>query len=389
MRGAVKKSLAAFLIIVLTLASGVSVFGEAGETELEQHTLGELQERAVVRSRELARLRQVLNRSEIMQREAYLQRTFTPVGRGTTFEEFAASQAILGLLSAGVQIELNQKRIETEEEKIAYDVLVAWHNIMSAQRNLELARHSYALAESELTVANLQSNVGTISRFQQIQAKNAFADAKVNVSKASLNLRETFEEINALTGRDADYRFVLAVTEAAADVEETLTEEATVSVSKVYEEPNLQRNINRVLARHPDLWALGKQVELAEWGLHLYTFNQGQAPYAAQEIDVQTATISLRSGRQQVENMVRNLAISLQQLENERVTLEINVKQAEENLRLAKLRLEVGVAVPLDVMRAQRVAMQLENGVKELDAQYERLLKIFEKPWVATGMPGQ
>lgn len=394
MKVTLKKTIVMILTAVLILSSSWMVFAETDEPEVEQYTLEELQEAAINYSRELRRLGQVLDRSEIMRREAALQKTFTPVGGGTTFEEFAASQAILGLLSADVQIELNQKKIETEEEKIVYDVMTTWYDIQSTMRNLDLAQFNYELAEKELIVANLQNNLGMINQFQHMQAKDAFAEAEINIQKETLSLQEAFETMNALTGKNADERYQLV--EASEDMDVVLddstkmmVEEEEVLEVKIYEQPNLERNINRVLSRHPDLWALEKQVELAEWGLRLYTYNQGQAPYDAQEIDVQTAKLSLSSAKQQVENMVRNLAISLKQMENERVTLEINLKQAEENVKLAKLRLEVGMAVPLEVMRAEKVAMQLENGLNEMDAQYENLLVLFEKPWVSSGMPGQ
>ena len=342
------------------------------DEELETYSLSELQERAVTFNRELKRLEKERERAEIMRREAVLRKTFTPVGTGFTELEFLASQAILGVLSVDAELSINRRMLEAQEQQAEHEVLTKMLELNQALRNHQTAEMALELAQKEERISELKLENGTGSRFELMQARDEVQEKLNELDKTSLGIEEAYENLNLVLGFRIDERYNIL-----RDDEPDL------------EVPDVDLQVNRVISRSPDLWALEKQVEMAEMGLRLYTYNQNQDPYDAKAIDIDTAKLRLSEAKQQTENAVRDLYNTIQQIENEKNDLELALKQLNDNLGLMKTRLELGMAIPLDVENLEHQGKQLEMGLRNMQDQYEQLIEVYKRPWLSTSNPMQ
>ena len=342
------------------------------DEELQTYTLKELQDRSVTFNRELKRLQKERDRAEIMRREAVLRKTFTPVGSGFTELEFLASQAILGVLSVDAELSVNRRLMEAQEQQAEHQVLTGMLELNQALRNKEMAELGIELARSEERISEVKLEYGTGSRFELSQARDAVQEALNERTKSELKIDEAYESLNLVLGFNLDERYNI-LREEEPDLEV----------------PDVDLQVNRVISRSPDLWSLEKQLELTEMGLRLYTYNQGQDPYAAKSIDIDTAQLRLNEAKQQTENAVRDLYNTIQQIENERIDLELALKQLNDSLEIMNTRLELGMIIPMEVESLEHQKKQLEIGLRNMQDQYELLIEIYKRPWLSTSNPMQ
>ena len=58
-----------------------------------------------------------------------------------------------------------------------------------------------------------------------------------------------------------------------------------------------------------------------------------------------------------------------------------SIRLAGENLRVAKVKFDVGIATKTDVLNAELALEQARQGLLEIESQHEILKMAFKKPW--------
>jgi outer membrane protein TolC len=87
------------------------------------------------------------------------------------------------------------------------------------------------------------------------------------------------------------------------------------------------------------------------------------------------------SAEQMYETIVRSLYYTILSLEESAQIAGEAVKLAEESLRLAKLRYDLGMAIRADVTAAEQELAQARSNYNELVVQHTYMKLAFEKPW--------
>ena len=358
-------------LLIISFLTGSLVYAlestDAGEEEIKTYTYEELLELAIKNSKELRRKEQAIERSEVVREEASRHKTYTPEGVGTGHPADVMARATLqGVISAEIGMQVAKKQVEIEEDKLAYDVKKAFNNLLLAQSQLELDRAEMDLNNFELKLANVQHDNGTMGRFELIQNRNTNKEIEKKLEVAKLALETAYLELNNLTGFKKDYRYNLQV-----------------EAKEEKELGDLEHHISRTLSYNPAIWSLEQSVKLAETALYLYSYNAGADPYKAKELDVSTAKLNVGNAKEMLEHSLRTLYQSMDQLKEARAILEINLNKAEESLKMARVKLEVGAGVPLEVKKVEKAVAELEHKIMENELQYEEILAIYNKPWVA------
>ena len=93
--------------------------------------------------------------------------------------------------------------------------------------------------------------------------------------------------------------------------------------------------------------------------------------------------INLSSMKEDLETSVRSLYNQMQQLQEQYVLLEVNSAKAEKALQAVKLRLNLGMATPLELQQAELAAAQIEQQMQNILIAYGQLKILLEKPWLA------
>lgn len=358
-------------LLVISLIAGSVVYGLENQIDEEENTLTytyeELLEVAKKNSKELKKRAQEIERSEIMREEARRNKTYTPVGIGSGDQEDVMARAALqGLASANIGMQMAKKQVGIEEDKLAYNVKKTFNKIVLAKNQLQRDESTKVIAQLELDLAYAKYNNGNIGRFELSQAQKAYEEAEKKLETSRISLESAYLELNNITGLAKDLRYNLIAEEV---------EEKKLS--------SLEHHIDRVLLNNPSIWTLEQNVRLAELAVSLYSYNAGQEPYKAKELDVSTAKLNVGNAKEALEHSLRTLYHSLEQLKEAREILEINLEKAKESLEMAELKLELGMAVPLEVKKLQNTVAELEHQLLDNNLKYEETLAVYEKPWVA------
>lgn len=356
-------------LLIISFLTGSLVYAlenTDAEEELKTYTYEEVLELARKNSKELRKKEQAIERSEVIREEASRHKTYTPTGVGSGHPADVMARATLqGVVSAEIAMQVAKKQVEIEEDKLAYDVKKAFNNLLLAQSQLELDRAEMDLNNFELNLANVQHDNGTIGRFELIQNRNTNKEIEKKLELSELALETAYLELNNLTGLDKELRYNLHVEEK---------EEKELG--------SLEHHISRTLSYNPAIWSLEQSVKLAETALYLYSYNAGADPYKAKELDVSTAKLNVGNAKEMLEHSLRTLYQTMEQLKEARQILEINLEKAEQSLQIAKVKLEVGAGVPLEVKKLEKIIDELEHKIMENELQYEDVLAIYNKPWV-------
>lgn len=311
---------------------------------------------------------------------------YSPVSRTTSrsFDEYTSSATLkqniydFGKTATQVDIQrlnLNSSRLDLENtsEQLIINVKQAYYGLLLAKRNRDVALETVRQFEQHLEQARGFYEVGTKPKFDVTKAEVDRSNAKLNLIKAENALRIAKVNLNNTLGLPEAPEY---------EIEDNL-------LFKKYEIP-LEGAIKRAYENRPDLKSIITKKNAAESSIELakkgyYPTLSGNADYNwsgetfplnhGWDVGV-TVTFPIFSGfltkyqvnearsnlnvlkaneealRQGIFLEVQQAYLNLHEAEERISTAEITVRQAEENLELAKGRYAAGVGNPIEVTDA-------------------------------------
>ncbi len=311
---------------------------------------------------------------------------YSPVSRTTSrsFDEYTSSATLkqniydFGKTATQVDIQrlnLNSSRLDLENtsEQLIINVKQAYYGLLLAKRNRDVALETVRQFEQHLEQARGFYEVGTKPKFDVTKAEVDRSNAKLNLIKAENALRIAKVNLNNTLGLPEAPEY---------EIEDNL-------LFKKYEIP-LEGAIKRAYENRPDLKSIITKKNAAESSIELakkgyYPTLSGNADYnwAGETFPLNhgwdvgvTVTFPIFSGfltkyqvnearsnlnvlkaneealRQGIFLEVQQAYLNLHEAEERISTAEITVRQAEENLELAKGRYAAGVGNPIEVTDA-------------------------------------
>lgn len=343
-----------------------------------------------------------VNRSRIGQAQAnyYPQlnlssgyRRYSPVSRTTnrSFDEYTSSATLkqniydFGKTAAQVDIQrlnLNSSRSDLENavEQLIFNVKQAYYGLLQAKKSRDVAIETVKQFEQHLKQAKGFYEVGTKPKFDVTKAEVDLSNARLNLIKAENALRIAKVNLNNALGLPDAPEY---------EIEDNL-------IFGKYE-ISLEDAIKRAYENRPDLKSIIARKNAAELSVELarkgyYPTLSGNADYnwSGSKLPLGdgwnagvTITFPIFSGfltKYQVSEAMSNLNVlkaneealrqsillelqqaylNLHEAEERIYTIEITVRQAEENLELANGRYAAGVGNPIEVTDA---AVALSNA---------------------------
>ncbi|WZL73580.1 stalk domain-containing protein [Clostridiaceae bacterium 35-E11] len=331
------------------------------------YTYEDLLNQALKNSRELKKAEMNVERTEIVKDELDDGIKGVPISIDTGSKALQINGGYQQIEGTKVALRIAKKQIEMTKDTIAYNVKSAYYDVLKNEDNKTVAKLAVDLANQSRKHAQLKYAQGLVSELEKKQVERNYEETKKIYDMAIKELEKAYEKLNDLVGFDAKQRYQL---------------KEDIAFEEVSEE-NVDVHIQRAIAESPAIWALEQNIDLADLGVKLYVFNAGQEPYDAKEIDVKTAEIDLASAKQAYDQSLRNLYISLNQLKDQYETHKIALDKAVDDLKVAKVSMEIGNMLPIDV---QRASLQLENTKKQLREvimNYNQTAMAYEKLWIA------
>lgn len=356
--------LSLFLAVSLVMpASGASDEG-AGTTGL---TMDDAVNMALARSNSLREAQLNIDRSEEVRDNLANQLDYVPLG--PTEEPY--SNLYTGLASADIAYRMAKKTKTIEEDAVMMSTLQAYTDLLLAQENLDYAHQNLKQAGWQLNVGNLSYQQGMISQYEKNALQAAYEVAGKQAVSAEVALDSAYITFNNLIGMAAGDRPILAEKPGFNGIEVE----------------NLQTAINHVMNENPSVWLTDQYLKLAEVQLDLYDFTDSTLePYTAKEIDVDKARLTAADSREQLEKLMRTIYNNILTLEEGYAMQQEAVKLAEEDLRIQKLKYEIGLATKTEVQAAEISLQEKNKALDQLIFQHELLKIAFEKPWTVSAM---
>ncbi|MEW9670565.1 stalk domain-containing protein [Ammoniphilus sp. 3BR4] len=327
-------------------------------------TLEDAVKSAEAHSYDMKTAHQNIESNDIRMEEASDNLEYTPIGTGNGQDDAAARSAFKQVASSNINYSVSKKQAEVTSDQVRFSVMKAYHDLFIKQNDVIGNEESLETAQMEEQAALAKAKVGRISEVDKNQIIKARKEAEKNLQTARTALSDAWMKLNTLMGKPKDSTYLLVD-------KPTYTEP---------EEWDVSTQITRMISSSPSIWLLEKQVELAELDVDLFTFNAG-GNYELTEMDVEKAQTALASGKEQLEETIRNMYSDMERLKDQYHLLEINLQTAEDNLRVTEAKYAKGLVTALDVKKEKNNVNQKKRQLEEIAIQMDQLNYRWNKPW--------
>lgn len=305
---------------------------------------------------------------------------------------------------AEAQVRSDQLNLEAVSEQLRFDVTDTYYTVQEADSQVEIEEAAVADAAQSLRDAQLLEQAGLGTRFDVLQAEVELANAEQNLRLALSQQRISRRQLVEVLG------LALGVEVTAAEPPEVageweLTLEQTIILA-LRNRAELQQQLlqiqiaeqNRIIALadlRPQLSLISSYNLLEEFGddlnledgftliarLQWTLFDGGSARAQArqEEANIEIAQTNFDDQRNQVRFEVEQAFFNLQANRENITTAELAVEQAEESLRLARLRFQAGVGTQTDVINAQSALTEARGNLLTAIIDFNRSLAALQR----------
>jgi len=346
------------------------------------------------------------------------ENNFTTTSDGVTTDLNTTLQLNYDIYTGGqrsAQIRLAESQVRTQElaveqaaEQLRFDVTDAYYSVQEADSQVEIARAAVADAEQSLRDAQLLEQAGLGTRFDVLQAEVDLANEEQNLTRAisqrRISRRQLVEtlglgqqiEVTAATPPEVAGTWDLSMEESIilayqnrAELEQQLEQREIAQENQVIALAGIRPQVS-LFTRYNvrdiiddsgggvtgagDGLAIGAQLQ---WTL--YDGGQARARARQAEENAAIAENQFDQFRNQIRREVEQAFYNLQANEQNIDTAEIAVEQAEESLRLARLRFQAGVGTQTDVINAQSALTQARGNLLTAIINYNRSLAALQR----------
>jgi outer membrane protein TolC len=291
---------------------------------------------------------------------------------------------------------LKAKEIETQRarNRAALDFTIAYYDLLEAEKLLQVAREDVQRYEAHKKDADARFSAGVVTRNEVLEADVKLADSRQRFLTAdnlcsyrasrlnsmllrSLNEPVQLEEVtkSPSTGITLEQAWTTAEAESpeigVIDAGIQGQEESVKAVRSEYL-PNLflqggyQYQENRYVV-HQDNWSL-----IAGVSINLSSGGATSAKIAAAKAELQALRITRDKIMDTVRLDVKNAYLDLQSSSQRIDVMKTSVAQAEENLRLQRLRYQEGVSTAIEVLDAVTLLSSSQTNWWRAQYDFER-----------------
>lgn len=269
------------------------------------------------------------------------------------------------MLAADLTWQMSRKSLGLEEDRLVLDVCQKYWDVLRAQDKMDAAEAALRKAEWDLRKARASAQVGLLTPLTLSQAEAGLAGAEAGLAAAENELAEAYIELNELLGFWPQDRPVLT---------------DTVEFNPL-EVDNLDTAVQRVVEASPSVWLAQERATMQKYLEDLMFYTGDYRPYQARKIEVQQAELDAASAKEMTRLLTRSLYYGVLNLEEAYRPLEKAVQIAEENLRIIRIKYELGMVTRADVAAAESALAEAEQSAMAILYQHAYLKLAFQKPW--------
>lgn len=269
------------------------------------------------------------------------------------------------MLSADLTWQMSKKSYTSEEDSVALDTCKKYWDLLQAQEKLRNEELGLSKAQQLLANAQVSHRVGVVANPDLVAAEVMYSGSRASVETARNDLDKAFDVFNLQIGVGPQERPVL-------------TEPA---VYEPLEIQDLEREVSRVLETSPKLWLAKEMVSMQDVLADMALYTGAYTPYKARRIAVEQAELDYTNAKDLFKEITRSLYYAVIDLEEAYNATGESLRLAEENLRVKKLKFEVGMATKSEVTAAEFDVASAKKKQNDLAYQHAYMKLAFEKPW--------
>ncbi|WP_286724028.1 TolC family protein [Pelotomaculum sp. PtaB.Bin117] len=360
-----KKFLVSMTMFLFILLTALPVWAE--DSAKPNLTLNDAVARALANSNAVKKATVEIDRTKWLREDAAEDIHFSPT---TPPGDPATERAWANVVSADLTWRMTYKSLDIQEDSVVLSTCKKYWGIKQAIATLETNKAAMKQADLDLQKARVQRRVGLISDSDLISAEAKFALAKSAADKAQNDLDNGYVAFNQTIGLSPQDRPVL-------------TDE--LNLEPLDKDIDLNVAVNHVLEASPSVWLASEKVKIQEYAKDSMFYTGQYTPYMAREDAVTQAMYDSMSAKEAAELLTRNLYYSVRSLEFNCPAAEQAVKLAEEGLRVANVKYQVGMNTRADVAAAESALVQAKKSLLDLKANHAYLKLAFQKPWAYSG----
>lgn len=291
---------------------------------------------------------------------------FIPVAGEATA---SAESAFTSVASKDISLQSSKYDKTIAEDQLEYSVNSAYTGVLNAQRTLEYNKKNLENEQFLVKVSRVSAGLGLVSPYASNAQELSYKSAQDSVATAEIDLKKAYEALNKLIGLNADERPVL--------VDKPSFEKLVIG--------DLDGEISRIIDSNPKIWQADENVAQAILTYDYYDGNgTTAAPSSAVKIDLDKAKLSAGDARTTAKQALRTLYNTISNYETTYPVALQALTVAQDNLRIVKVKYEIGMATQGDVISAELAVEAKAKAIDTLVYAHELAKMAFEKPWSAS-----
>lgn len=363
-------ALSGILVVLFLLFIGAPAVSASGaeEPEAKRITLTSAIDSALKRNEGLKKAGKEVEKKEELRNYRAEQLDYIPTSApGTALVEIPWAQ----LLSSDLEWRMSKKALTAKEDQIVLDTCNKYWKVLQAQEKVKAAEVGVNAALRQLQSVQAASRVGisllpTMSPQQALTAAEAqYSGAQAGLTEAGNQLDSAYDSLNQLLGMPASERYILT------DVVEYQPLAAI----------NLDTEVSRVTEASPDIWNAQEMVTLQGYLEDMMFYTGEYRPYQARKIESEQAVLDAASAKKAVEQGTRSLYYTIRSMEEAYNGMLEGIKVAEENLRVSKLKFDVGMATIAEVTGEEKKLADARLAAFKMAHDHAYMKLAFQKPW--------
>jgi outer membrane factor, OMF family len=325
------------------------------------------------------------------------------VSVGYEIYSFGRREAVI--TSSKKLIQSNALEVQRQLEQLRRDITNAYYDVQQAQALIAVADSAVKQAEENLRVLDLGEKAGVRTRFEVLQAAVTLADVQQLFTQTTtlktIAERQLAERLNLPNGINVELpspqvnragswslpledSIVLALNNRVEFSQNTLQQDISKlrrRILKSQQRPNLQSFASLNIADDLEDRVLGDYGYTVGVQMNFNFFDGGRIKAQLKQLDLDLDSLEQQYQQQKeaIRFEVEQAYYDLRANESNIDISEQSVQQAEEGLRLAKLRFDAGVGTTLEIARAQADLTRAEGNRVAAILGYNRSLAVLER----------
>jgi len=320
------------------------------------------------------------------------------------YDLFTSGRRAANIRAAEEQVRFDELEVERQREQLRLDITNSYYDIQQAGEEIRIAQAAVTNAQRSLQDAQALERAGLGTRFDvlrsQVQLANATQDLTQALSQLRIAQRQLAQQLSLPPNANIAAADPVAVAERwTLGLEETIIRafdnraelaqqlaqrdisraRRRIALAELGPQVSLFANYNVVSDLEEDLSPEDNYAVGARVGLNLFDGGAARARAAQEEANIEIAETQFANTRDQVRFQVEEAYNQLQSNFENIQTASVAVEQAEESLRLARLRFQAGVGTQLDVIEAETELTQAQSNQLQAILNYNRALAALER----------